>query len=233
MTLKAVFYLFIFLLHNIQVSDLDDDAGSPTEEFKAFAGDSGMNRSQSEYCNVGSKTSLTNHPAKKYVFDFMRVLIMDNMCMTPASKQTPIVDMLLEVRRSTWARTDVTVCFGVLPFINPSCIYHMMFYLLSLVGFSRALHQNATEGVPVQHPGQRHGASSGCRRPSRSELSLKHARLSTPAQQIHVYIHFALTHWFMITHFWFSILFPHKIYFHTFISDLCCFNGNLYLFHKC
>lgn len=90
-----------------------------------------------------------------------------------------------------------------LPFINPSCIYHMMFYRLSLVGFSRALHQNPAEGVPVQHPGQRHGASSGCRRPSRSELSLKHARPSTPAQQIHVYIHFALTHWFMITHFWF------------------------------
>lgn len=78
---------------------MDDEAGSPTEEFKAFTGDSGMNRSQSEYCNVGSKTSLTNHPAKKYVFDFMRVLIMDNLCMTPASKQTPIIDLLLEVRR--------------------------------------------------------------------------------------------------------------------------------------
>lgn len=78
---------------------MDDEAGSPIEEFKAFTGDSGMNRSQSEYCNVGSKTSLTNHPAKKYVFDFMRVLIMDNLCMTPASKQTPIIDLLLEVRR--------------------------------------------------------------------------------------------------------------------------------------
>lgn len=77
---------------------MDDEAGSPTEEFKAFAGDTGMNRSQSEYCNVGSKTYLTNHPAKKYVFDFMRVLIMENLCMTPASKQTPILDLLLEVR---------------------------------------------------------------------------------------------------------------------------------------
>lgn len=76
---------------------MDDEAGSPTEEFKAFAGDTGMNRSQSEYCNVGSKTYLTNHPAKKYVFDFMRVLIMENLCMTPASKQTPILDLLLEV----------------------------------------------------------------------------------------------------------------------------------------
>lgn len=83
-----------------QVSDLDDEASSPTEEFKAFVTDTGMNRSQSEYCNVGNKTYLTNHPAKKYVFDFMRVLIMDNLCMTPASKQTPIIDLLLEVRPS-------------------------------------------------------------------------------------------------------------------------------------
>ena len=101
--LKAKLYyiiLYYIILHlSFQVTDLDDEAGSPTEEFKAFAGDSGMNRSQSEYCNVGSKTSLTNHPAKKYVFDFMRVLIMDNLCMTPASKQTPIIDLLLEVRR--------------------------------------------------------------------------------------------------------------------------------------
>ncbi len=89
-----------------QVSDLDDEASSPTEEFKAFVTDTGMNRSQSEYCNVGNKTYLTNHPAKKYVFDFMRVLIMDNLCMTPASKQTPIIDHLLEVRPSrisTWS----------------------------------------------------------------------------------------------------------------------------------
>lgn len=83
-----------------QVSDLDDETSSPTEEFKAFVTDTGMNRSQSEYCNVGNKTYLTNHPAKKYVFDFMRVLIMDNLCMTPASKQTPIIDLLLEVRSS-------------------------------------------------------------------------------------------------------------------------------------
>lgn len=56
-----------------------------------------MNRSQSEYCNVGVKTYLTNHPAKKFVFDFMRVLIIDNLCLTPASKQTPLIDLLLEV----------------------------------------------------------------------------------------------------------------------------------------
>ncbi|OXB84085.1 UNVERIFIED_CONTAM: hypothetical protein H355_012203 [Colinus virginianus] len=78
------------------VTDLDDEVGSPAEEFKAFAADSGMNRSQSEYCNVGTKTYLTNHPAKKFVFDFMRVLIIDNLCLTPASKQTPLVDLLLE-----------------------------------------------------------------------------------------------------------------------------------------
>ncbi|XP_066568174.1 WD repeat and FYVE domain-containing protein 3 isoform X2 [Amia ocellicauda] len=89
-----------------KVSDLDDEVGSPAEEFKAFGVDTGMNRSQSEYCNVGAKTYLTNHPAKKYVFDFMRVLIMDNLCMTPASKQTPTIDLLLEAspERSTRAQ---------------------------------------------------------------------------------------------------------------------------------
>lgn len=80
------------------MTDLDDEVGSPAEEFKAFAADTGMNRSQSEYCNVGVKTYLTNHPAKKFVFDFMRVLIIDNLCLTPASKQTPLIDLLLEVK---------------------------------------------------------------------------------------------------------------------------------------
>uniref|UniRef100_A0A672NXI4 WD repeat and FYVE domain containing 3 n=1 Tax=Sinocyclocheilus grahami TaxID=75366 RepID=A0A672NXI4_SINGR len=97
-TLAATVFPFNIRPYSEMVSDLDDEASSPTEEFKAFVTDTGMNRSQSEYCNVGNKTYLTNHPAKKYVFDFMRVLIMDNLCMTPASKQTPIIDLLLEVR---------------------------------------------------------------------------------------------------------------------------------------
>uniref|UniRef100_H2MQV2 WD repeat and FYVE domain containing 3 n=1 Tax=Oryzias latipes TaxID=8090 RepID=H2MQV2_ORYLA len=104
--LAAAVFPFNIRPYSEMVSDLDDEAGSPTEEFKAFAGDSGMNRSQSEYCNVGSKTSLTNHPAKKYVFDFMRVLIMDNLCTTPASKQTPIVDLLLEASPERSTRTQ-------------------------------------------------------------------------------------------------------------------------------
>uniref|UniRef100_A0A8D0GDG6 WD repeat and FYVE domain-containing protein 3 n=1 Tax=Sphenodon punctatus TaxID=8508 RepID=A0A8D0GDG6_SPHPU len=65
-----------------------------------------MNRSQSEYCNVGTKTYLTNHPAKKFVFDFMRVLIIDNLCLTPASKQTPLIDLLLEASPERSTRTQ-------------------------------------------------------------------------------------------------------------------------------
>ncbi|XP_036381916.1 WD repeat and FYVE domain-containing protein 3 isoform X1 [Megalops cyprinoides] len=104
--LAASVFPFNIRPYSEMVSDLDDEAGSPTEEFKAFAADSGMNRSQSEYCNVGSKTFLTNHPAKKYVFDFMRALIMDNLCMTPASKQTPTVDLLLEASPERSTRTQ-------------------------------------------------------------------------------------------------------------------------------
>ncbi|KAG7490175.1 hypothetical protein JOB18_029475 [Solea senegalensis] len=104
--LAASVFPFNIRPYSEMVSDLDDEAGSPIEEFKAFSGDSGMNRSQSEYCNVGSKTSLTNHPAKKYVFDFMRVLIMDNLCTTPASKQTPVIDLLLEASPERSTRTQ-------------------------------------------------------------------------------------------------------------------------------
>lgn len=80
-----------------------------------------MNRSQSEYCNVGSKTSLTNHPAKKYVFDFMRVLIMDNLCMTPASKQTPIVDLLLEVNYLVQGILSYLITAGAFTYSNAVC----------------------------------------------------------------------------------------------------------------
>ncbi|XP_061906663.1 WD repeat and FYVE domain-containing protein 3 isoform X3 [Entelurus aequoreus] len=104
--LAAAVFPFNMRPYSEMVSDLDDETSSPIEEFKAFAGDSGMNRSQSEYCNVGAKTSLTNHPAKKYVLDFMRALIMDNLCMTPASKQTPVIDLLLEASPERSTRTQ-------------------------------------------------------------------------------------------------------------------------------
>lgn len=135
------------------MTEFDDEVGSPIEEFKAFAGDSGMNRSQSEYCNVGSKTSLTNHPAKKYVFDFMRVLIMENLCMTPASKQTPIVDLLLEVRRISLPieREREGVCD-----LGSNVVCSL------LTGISRTFHKSPAEGVPVQHIGRCHGTSAGC-----------------------------------------------------------------------
>ncbi|XP_039614451.1 WD repeat and FYVE domain-containing protein 3 isoform X3 [Polypterus senegalus] len=104
--LAATVFPFNIRPYSEMVSDLDDEVGSPAEEFKAFTGDTGMNRSQSEYCNVGAKTYLTNHPAKKYVFDFMRVLIMDNLCLTPATKQTPIIDLLLEASPERSTRTQ-------------------------------------------------------------------------------------------------------------------------------
>ncbi|KAG9480633.1 hypothetical protein GDO78_012215 [Eleutherodactylus coqui] len=104
--LAATVFPFNIRPYSEMVTDLDDEVGSPAEEFKAFASDSGMNRSQSEYCNVGSKTYLTSHPAKKFVFDFMRVLVIENLCLTPASKQTPLIDLLLEAspERSTRAQ---------------------------------------------------------------------------------------------------------------------------------
>ncbi|XP_048460451.1 WD repeat and FYVE domain-containing protein 3 [Rhincodon typus] len=102
----ATVFPFNIRPYSEMVTDHDDEVGSPAEEFKAFAGDTGMNRSQSEYCNVGAKTFLTNHPARKFVFDFMRVLVIENLCLAPASKQTTLIDLLLEASpdRSTRAQ---------------------------------------------------------------------------------------------------------------------------------
>ncbi|KAL4623281.1 WD repeat and FYVE domain-containing protein 3-like isoform X1 [Arapaima gigas] len=94
--LAATVFPFNVRPHSEMVSDLDNEGSSPAEDLKAFASEMGMNRSQSEYGNMGSKTYLTGHPARKCIFDFMRVLIMDNLCAVPASKQTPILDLLLE-----------------------------------------------------------------------------------------------------------------------------------------
>ncbi|XP_029115173.1 WD repeat and FYVE domain-containing protein 3 isoform X3 [Scleropages formosus] len=94
--LAATVFPFNIRPHSEMVSDLENESNSPAEDLKALSAEKGLNRSQSEYCNVGSKTYLTGHPARKCIFDFMRVLIMDNLCTVPASKQTPVLDLLLE-----------------------------------------------------------------------------------------------------------------------------------------
>lgn len=44
-----------------------------------------------------SDGSLTNHPAKKQVMDFLKNLVVDSLSLPPASKGPHTIDLLLEV----------------------------------------------------------------------------------------------------------------------------------------
>ncbi|XP_032825005.2 WD repeat and FYVE domain-containing protein 3 isoform X1 [Petromyzon marinus] len=104
----------LFPLHSRPVSEMSSDfedildVGSPADEYKSIVGPDGggLNRSQSESVSVAGKALLASHPARKIVLDFMRVIVVDNLCLLPASKQTLALDVLLEASpdRSTKAQ---------------------------------------------------------------------------------------------------------------------------------
>ena len=51
----------------------------------------------------GSEASdavLTSHPASKYVLDLLRIVTVDSLSLAPSKTAPPLVDILLEVRRS-------------------------------------------------------------------------------------------------------------------------------------
>lgn len=39
----------------------------------------------------------TTHPAKKFVIDFLRVIVVDSLSFPVTSKSPPVIDLLLEV----------------------------------------------------------------------------------------------------------------------------------------
>ena len=42
--------------------------------------------------------SLTNHPAKRNVMNFLRVLVVDSLSLVPVPKQAPVIDCLLDTQ---------------------------------------------------------------------------------------------------------------------------------------
>uniref|UniRef100_A0A8C4PW64 WD repeat and FYVE domain containing 3 n=1 Tax=Eptatretus burgeri TaxID=7764 RepID=A0A8C4PW64_EPTBU len=100
----------LYPLHSRPVSEMHADLveaelNSPPDEYRSLGSSEclGMNRSQSECMSVAGKAYLACHPARKIILDFARVIVVDNMCQTLASKQTLALDILLEAspERST------------------------------------------------------------------------------------------------------------------------------------
>ena len=40
---------------------------------------------------------LTHHPARKFVMDFLRMIVVDSLSMPQSSKSAPVIDLILEV----------------------------------------------------------------------------------------------------------------------------------------
>jgi len=40
------------------------------------------------------------HPVRKFVIDFLRRIVIDSLSVTSPTKSTPVIDVILEVRRS-------------------------------------------------------------------------------------------------------------------------------------
>ena len=43
------------------------------------------------------RDSLPTHSARKFVMDFLRVIVVDSFSLAPSPKQAPVIDLLLEV----------------------------------------------------------------------------------------------------------------------------------------
>lgn len=61
--------------------------------------------------------TLTNHPAKQQVVDFLKNLVVDSLSLPPASKTPHTIDLLLEV-----GLMDVVISTPYLPACLPACL---------------------------------------------------------------------------------------------------------------
>lgn len=50
-----------------------------------------------ESTNYYERDSLPTHSARKFVMDFLRVIVVDSFSLAPSPKQAPVIDLLLEV----------------------------------------------------------------------------------------------------------------------------------------
>ncbi|XP_033108223.1 WD repeat and FYVE domain-containing protein 3-like isoform X3 [Anneissia japonica] len=78
------------------VGDETNDILSPSEEFKFVPGFMPFLASQNQDKSGSSHGNLTDHPARKLVINFLRVIIVDSLSLSMPSKTPPVLDLVLE-----------------------------------------------------------------------------------------------------------------------------------------
>ncbi|KAG1679752.1 WD repeat and FYVE domain-containing protein 3 [Nymphon striatum] len=75
-------------------SQINSEIASPVEEIKAFPDSDPMTLVEmvcQPTCGI-----LTEHPARKFVVDFLRVIVVDSLSMPIVARSSPVIDILLE-----------------------------------------------------------------------------------------------------------------------------------------
>ncbi|XP_038062031.1 WD repeat and FYVE domain-containing protein 3-like isoform X2 [Patiria miniata] len=89
--------MFPYTANTEQPSEDSSELSSPSEEIKYLPGLGipvfGI-KSPDRYSNQSG--NLANHPGRRYVMDFLRVIVMDSLSLPAPSKTPPVLDLLLE-----------------------------------------------------------------------------------------------------------------------------------------
>jgi hypothetical protein len=78
-------------------SENSSELSSPIDEFKPFPGSDETLVLVKSADRGGQTGYLTQHPARKFVMDFLRMIVVDSLSLS-MTKQPPVIDILLEVR---------------------------------------------------------------------------------------------------------------------------------------
>ncbi|XP_071808138.1 WD repeat and FYVE domain-containing protein 3-like isoform X3 [Asterias amurensis] len=101
--------LFPYIANTEQPSEDNSELSSPSDEIKYLPGlDIPFSGIKSPDRYPGQSGNLTFHPARRYVMDFLRVIVMDSLSLSVPSKTPPVLDLLLEASpvRSTPMQTN-------------------------------------------------------------------------------------------------------------------------------
>lgn len=78
-------------------SEHNSEVNSPVDDIQSLSEDDSLVFIKSPEHPITDKgSSLTSHPGRKFVMDFLRVIIVDSLSLPVTTKQAPVIDMLLE-----------------------------------------------------------------------------------------------------------------------------------------
>ncbi|KFM56661.1 WD repeat and FYVE domain-containing protein 3, partial [Stegodyphus mimosarum] len=81
---------------NPPTTEQENMVNSPLDEYQPYSADHQFVFLQKDTSSYYERDSLTTHSARKFVMDFLRVIVVDSFSLAPSPKHAPVIDLLLE-----------------------------------------------------------------------------------------------------------------------------------------